>query len=165
MDEIRLYAIANLVPYQHADNAANASRYMLKDKALKANNEPEVLEFKNNLNLLLDKYKRSTTNTVLLYETLNVFANLTNHYLQLDEDKVTDESKFIIELLNKYNCGKVAMSVNSHYDKFFEKFIKLFEDSKQDFEKPLLDWYDGFINSNNLAQKIAYIVDFMLLFV
>ncbi|XP_065357249.1 uncharacterized protein LOC135951517 [Calliphora vicina] len=164
--KLKLFVIENfmITPRQHAANAANATQYMLKDESLKAHNEPEVLEFKNNLNKLLNIYNPSSSKVEPFYETMDVFANITNQYLDLPEDKVTEESKFIIELMHKYNCDKVVMSIETYFEQFFEKFIKMFEANKQDLEKLLLDWYEHFINTNNLQKKIALIVDFMIMF-
>ncbi|KAI8121033.1 hypothetical protein FF38_12670 [Lucilia cuprina] len=100
-----------LIPQKFTYNAYNATKHMLQDEALKINKNSEILEFKKNFILFLDKYDPAA-NLQETHKTMEFFRNITAHYFELSEEKMTPESKFIIDLLNKYQIKDVAIDLN-----------------------------------------------------
>ncbi|XP_037827750.1 uncharacterized protein LOC119615837 [Lucilia sericata] len=163
-DKILEHTIQNFasIPKHYEVIAANATQYLLKDKALLANHKPEVMEFKSKLNVFMDKYANSGKDISASYEALDEFVDLTDYYYELPEDKVNDEYKFIIELLNKYNFKDISMELTTRLEKFFETFVKMFDENRSNYEKSVLEHFDKFTSLTNLEEKIKFFIDFAL---
>ncbi|XP_065357385.1 uncharacterized protein LOC135951628 [Calliphora vicina] len=144
----------------YAHKAANLSRLLLKDADLLANNDAEVLQFKSNLTQFVANYD-ANKEAELVWDIMDIYVNITDHYYDLPEAKQTLESKFILNLLNKYNCKKVETQLLKDFEPFVENFKRLFEDAKSVLEKPLLDWYEKFITLKDFEEKIDAIGEFI----
>ncbi|XP_065357766.1 uncharacterized protein LOC135951937 [Calliphora vicina] len=162
-DKLLIFTLDSLVtiPQQYAANATNATRYLIKDEAFEAMNQTEMLEFKKKLTMFLDKYDPSTSNLKVIYKSMNAFANITDHYFELPVEKITAESKFITELLNKYNCKNVSMPFKKYLQTFFKDFIVVFEEHKEDLEKPMLDWFEKFKTITEWQEQMESMNEFI----
>ncbi|XP_065358417.1 uncharacterized protein LOC135952421 [Calliphora vicina] len=143
-DKIFIFSMDSLVtiPQQYAANATNATRYLIKDDAFEVSDQSEVLEFKNKLTVFLDKYDPSTSNMKSIYKSMNAFANIIDHYFELPLAQVTEESKFIIELLNKYNCKNVSMPFMKYLETFINNFNVILQGHKKFIGKKYLDQFE-----------------------
>lgn len=153
----------NIKPKQYAANAFNATQYLLKDKALMENNNLEVNYFKDELNRIINSYKPSATEMTTYFETMIIFSNVMEYYYQLPEDKVTGDMKFIVDLINKYECKPLAVKLVGHYEATFTEFNKKFEEHKKDLEQPILDWYEKYTAITSTPKKLIELLDFLSL--
>ncbi|XP_065358687.1 uncharacterized protein LOC135952603 [Calliphora vicina] len=154
----------NIKPKQYAANAFNATQYLLKDPALLQNNNLEVTFFKDELNRVINTYKPSATEITTYFETMIIFSNVMEYYYQLPQDKVTSDTKFIVDLINKYDCKTLAMKIKGHYEATFTEFNKKFEEHKKDLEQPILDWYDKYAALTSTPEKLISLLDLLSLF-
>ncbi|KNC27124.1 hypothetical protein FF38_12674, partial [Lucilia cuprina] len=160
-DKLLEYTIQNFasIPKHYEVIAANATRYLLKDEALLANHKPEVMEFKSKLNVFMDKYANSGKDISASYEALDYFVDLTDYYYELPEDKLNDEYRFIIELLNKYHFRDISMELTTRMEKFFETFVKMFDENRSNYESNVLEHFDKFTAFTDLEEKVKYFID------
>lgn len=148
------------IPKQCADLAIDTSKKLLKDQTLVNSNEPEMLVLKQNLTKFVNKYNSPTEAQAT--KILDKYEHLINAYYAEPKDVRSKETQFIVDLLDKYEAKDVFTKGNLYMEEFLGKFDKMFQEYKQGFEKPILDWYVKF-QEGNLQQKIALIIDFMFL--
>lgn len=160
--KLLLYTYDNLVAMgnQYATNAVNVSRKILKDESMVASDKPEIMEFKKNLTMFVKKYE-SVKNPTVMWDVLDIYSNTTDYYLEISEEKVTPESKLIVDTLNKYNTKNVVMEFARQFIVFMDNFTKMFEENKMYLEKPMLDWYEKYKAITDVEEKIDAFADFI----
>lgn len=159
--EITIMENLNIKPLQYAEQALNATKFLLKDKTLTNNDLPEIVVFKTKLIEFFNKY-----NPLMRFEAveaMEAFANITEYYFEQTEDEMTNEMKFIVNLLNKYDCQELTMKCTTHWRIFVENLTEMLEEFKDDLDQPILQWYEKFKKAKNLRDKISYIMDYLLL--
>ncbi|XP_065357422.1 uncharacterized protein LOC135951667 [Calliphora vicina] len=144
----------------YADKAVNVSRLLLKDADLLANDQAEVLQFKSNLTQFVANYD-GNKEAESIWDVMEIFVKITDYYYDLPEAKQTSESKFIVNLLNKYNFKEVEAHLIKEFENFVVSFKQLFEETKSYLEKPLLDWYEKFITLEDTEEKIDAVGEFV----
>ncbi|XP_037827749.1 uncharacterized protein LOC119615836 [Lucilia sericata] len=150
----------NSISEQYVLDALKVTNHMLKDEDLKSNSKPEVLVFKFKLCSFLSNYNKAQSMQEI-YESMADFVNITYYYFELSEQQqITKESKFIIDILNKYNCEAVTVKLFELFENFFGEFIEKFEENKKGLPKPILKWFDTFIILSNLKVKMDSITEF-----
>lgn len=145
------------------EKSVNATKDMLKDEDLMANNKPEVLEFKKNLTMFLDSIKEND-DMEKAFDIMDIFINTTNHYLDLPKESETSETQFILDILNKYNIKDIKKGFLKDIDTFLEQFKVLFEAAKKELDKPMLEWFEKFSVIEDAEEKIDSFVKFMEFF-
>ncbi|KAI8121031.1 hypothetical protein FF38_12675, partial [Lucilia cuprina] len=145
-----------IVTKHFATEFNNATEYLLKDEALMNNNNPEVIEFKNKLNILHNLYDPALNDTKYNYDIAAGYVNLTNYYFEQPEM----ECKVIKELLTKYKLKDINEKMSIDIEMFFENVIKMFEVSKKYFESEISLWFDNFAKLNDLPERINSFIDF-----
>lgn len=124
--------------------------------------EPEVLEFKQNLtNFIEDFDKKQDTDEV--FDTIDTFASITDHYLNLSDEEITPDSKFIKKLLNKYHAEDVENHFRKNFAKSADNLEFLFDTAKDYLDKSLLDWYEKFKGINDFVEQIEALSEFIKL--
>ncbi|XP_065358200.1 uncharacterized protein LOC135952270 [Calliphora vicina] len=131
-------------------NAFNVSRNILKDESLMANDKPEVLEFKKNLTMFVENYDVHKDREQLLHN-IEIYLDTIKKYTDIPEEKLNAESKFIAEIVKKYNTTKMQETIQS----FMKNFDKLFEENKADLDKPMLEWYEKYSSLTDFKQKMV----------
>ncbi|KAM7351625.1 uncharacterized protein ACRADG_004399 [Cochliomyia hominivorax] len=162
-EKLVLLAVENYnhLPKKFAQNIFNITKNLLNEEALINSDKTEILEFKNKLNEFLQKY--DTPDESMASKGIDNFTKLVKYYYDLPEDKITMETVIIKDLLDKYECNRLEENMSADMEIFVKKFIKIFEDNKEEFDKIFLEWYDEFLKANNIQRKIGLIVDFMLI--
>ncbi|KAI8121034.1 hypothetical protein FF38_12679 [Lucilia cuprina] len=162
--QLQIYVYDNLrsLIKDYAASSVHNSRNILKDDALLGNENPEVLEFKNDLTKYVDSYESSKKDVVKLYSLIGLYLKTTEDYLQMPEEKMSSESKLILELLNKYECENLNMEFIKKFDVFVNSFINKFEDAEEYMSKELLQWFEEFKLRPKLDKFNSFIVFIMI---
>ncbi|XP_065357330.1 uncharacterized protein LOC135951581 [Calliphora vicina] len=157
-----IYAVGNFLKLgqQFAEKAFIISRDLLKDESLMASEKPEILEFKKNITMFVEKYE-TNKETEHVWDLFEIYTNATEHYMELPEEKSTPESKFIVELLTKYKCKELETEFVKAFESLLENFMKMFEEAKLVMEKPVLDWYKKFVTITDFEEKLIAFGEFI----
>ncbi|XP_065358531.1 uncharacterized protein LOC135952495 [Calliphora vicina] len=147
---------------QFSDKAADSSRQLLKDDSLLANDQPEVLEFKQNLTMFVEKYD-ANKETEEVFDIMELYGQTVDHYFDLDDDELTPESTFILDVLNKYKHKEIQAEFIKEFDEFVEKFKQIFEKSKSQLGEPELEWYEKFQTLTDFVKRIEALGNFIAL--
>lgn len=161
-EALMLYTGTNflLLGSKYAIKSVKTCKEILKDEDLLANDKPEVLEFKKNLTTFLDTFE-SNKDLEKTFDSLEMFGNITDHYLELTEENYTPETKFIARILNKYNVKDMETDFIKDFNSFIEQFKILFEAAKIYMENPILEWYEEFLTIDDFEKKLDSFVKFI----
>ncbi|XP_065357062.1 uncharacterized protein LOC135951352 [Calliphora vicina] len=153
--KLLLFAIDNFLAIgkQYSANAVNVSRNILQDESMVANDKPEVLEFKKNLTMFVEKYE-ANKKPLQWWDIIEIYTDTTDKYSHIPEEKVTPESTFIVEILKKYNSDKMALEIAPKFKIFIDDFEKMFEENKAELDKDMLEWYEKYSHFTDMEQKI-----------
>ncbi|KNC27097.1 hypothetical protein FF38_12681, partial [Lucilia cuprina] len=157
-EKLLIFVVDNLmtIPKKYAANAVNTTSQLLKDEAIEDISKPQMLEFKEKLNMVLHEYDPTAKKMKSYYKTMDHFGNMVDYYYYHHEPEYSN----IVHLLDKYNCKHIAMKLNDHLDTFFTEFMKMFNENKHDMNQSLLDWYDRFITLTDMQEKMKSIIEF-----
>ncbi|XP_065357266.1 uncharacterized protein LOC135951529 [Calliphora vicina] len=160
--KLLLFTLDNVISLgkSYSANAFNVSRNILKDESLMANDKPEVLEFKKNLTMFVEKYE-ANKKPLLLWDIMDIYIVTIDKYSDIPEEKLTTESKFISEIVDKYNSDLTALEFAIDVVLFMRNFELMFEEHKADLDKPMLDWYENYCNLDDFEEKIDAINGFI----
>ncbi|KNC27111.1 hypothetical protein FF38_12693 [Lucilia cuprina] len=114
------------------DKCVDISHQILKEPSLENSNEEEILEFKQNLTQLIEDYE-STNDLRTNLESLDIFTNILENYMELTEEQLTENSKFIKNILYQYKCKEM----NETFLTFFELFEKVFKEQFEEVKEHL----------------------------
>ncbi|XP_037825573.1 uncharacterized protein LOC119613616 [Lucilia sericata] len=144
--QLQDYAYDNLCSLikDYAVRFVPISRNILKDEALLSNQKPEVLVFKKELTGYVENYEISKKDVIRLYSSMGPFLKTIDDYIHMPEERMSSESKFIFELLNKYEYENLNMEFMKKFDVFVNSFIDKFENAKEYMSKELLEWFEEF---------------------
>lgn len=144
---------------QHFSKAAvKVCRQVLKDEAIVSNHHHDVMEFKKNMTLFVEKVEHNHKPKAI-WDILEIYTDTIDNFTEIPEGQETAESKVIVEVLEKYNYRNAALEMAKDFKKFMDDFIKMFEKNKADLEKPLLDWYEKYQTLNAFEKKIEAMTD------
>ncbi|XP_037827557.1 uncharacterized protein LOC119615620 [Lucilia sericata] len=135
--------------YEYADITLK----LLADKSLDLHDESEILQFKQNATKFIEEF--SFTNIDYLEGVV--------YYLELTEEQLTPESKFIVELLEKYKYRELREDLIKETQNLIADFKTKFEEVKIHLgpDDPLLEWYGEFLSSED--QQVMAIEKFLQL--
>lgn len=149
-----------MLGFKYVGKSVKASKNILKDEDLLANNKPEILEFKKKLTNFVESFE-DNKDVDKFGEVLEVYGNTIDYYLELPKEKETPETQFIVGLLKKYKVKDMDEKFIKEFDKFLEEFKVLFEEAKKDLDKPLVEWYEKFVAIEDVEKKIESFEKFM----
>lgn len=160
-----IYAGTNflVLGIKYIDISIIASKEILKDQDLIANNKPEILEFKKKLNTFVKSIEDDKDAEKFL-NVFEIFGKTIDYYLELSKEKETPETQFIVDILKKYKIKDIEGEFNKDFDNFLEEFKVLFEAAKKDMDKSLLEWYEKFAAIEDVEKKIESLEYFLSLF-
>lgn len=144
----------------YAEKSVNITKEILKDEDLLASNKPEILQFKKNLTIFLESLEVKK-DLEQVFDVSQDFANITKLYLEMPKGEETTESKFIGDILNKYQVKVMNKQFEKDFDDFLKHFEKLFEAAKNDIEKPILEWHEKFVVLDDFDKKYKSFVKFL----
>lgn len=136
-----------------AHKSVNVTRQVLKDEEFLSNEKPEVLEIKQNLTEFLKGREESLS----VFNITTIYGNITDHYLNLKEEEKTPEAIYIKEILEKYHADELDKQFNEDFTKLIDQLMVLFEDFKDEFNEPLMEWLEELKPTNSLAKKFKII--------
>ncbi|XP_065358002.1 uncharacterized protein LOC135952127 [Calliphora vicina] len=145
---------------QFGEKAVESSRQLLKDDSLLANDQPEVVEFKQNLTMFVENYD-TNKETEQVWEIMTIYGDTVDYYLELPDEELTPESTFILDLLNKYKHKELETEFIKEFDQLVENFKQMFEESKSDLGEPELQWYEKFQTLTDFEKRLDAFGDFL----
>ncbi|KNC27112.1 hypothetical protein FF38_12690 [Lucilia cuprina] len=149
---------------EYIDRSAEISRNILKDESLMLNEKPEVVEFKKNLKVFVESNDNSKKKDVFTIWTLiSVYVQTIENYVELSEEKITPESKFILEIINKYDCHTVNMEYRRKFNVTVDDFTRKFEEHKEHMNEHVLQWFKTFKALTKFDEKLETLTDFMFM--
>ncbi|XP_065357410.1 uncharacterized protein LOC135951654 [Calliphora vicina] len=146
----------------YAADAVQLSLNILKDESFKANEKPEVMEFRKTLQMFVNKYEL-TRNMQKVWDFIDVYDNAIDHYYELPDEKRTTETQFILDILNKYEAKNLEQTFVKQLDVFIEKFMKKFNDTKEHLDSDMLVWYENFKTLKDFKERYRALIAFILL--
>lgn len=152
-----------MLGFKYVDKSVIASKNILKDQDLLDNDKPEILEFKKKLTNFVESFE-SNKDTDKILEVLEVYGNTVDYYLELPKEKETAETQFIVNILKKYKVKDMDEKFTKEFNKFLEEFKVMFEEAKNDLDKPFLEWYEKFVVIEDVEKKIESFEKFLELF-
>ena len=107
------------------------------------NHNEEVENFKNKLQKFVNNYE-TTKDKDNKWSLVEIYNDVTEHYYEMPESKQTVNSTFILNLLKKYNARNTALEFYKQFLVFNTNFLKLFEETKANLDKPTVEWFEKY---------------------
>ncbi|XP_037826158.1 uncharacterized protein LOC119614128 [Lucilia sericata] len=137
---------------EYSEKSLKVSRAILKNEEFKSHHEPLIEEFKHNLTQFLD-YIEANNNVPNKLVAIDMFTNTTDFYYEIPEQKLTSETKYILEILNKYRYKDIEVEMEKKFSTFEKYFKKMFEEFKSEWDERALEWYEKYQNIQDFKEK------------
>ncbi|KAI8121063.1 hypothetical protein FF38_12688 [Lucilia cuprina] len=137
----------------YSEKCIKVSREILRDEDFLARHEPMFVEFKQNLTKFVDAYE-AAADAEKKFDILDMFSNTSDFYYEIPEDKYTPESKYIVDVLNKYHYRDIESEMEKEFSPFVEQVMKIFEENKSALDKPTLAWFEKYQHMSDFEEKL-----------